>query len=278
MKATHGRIVTNPSPHPDFRLFRPPTASPIPLAIAPRLWSWDHAGHPAQTRLATFLDHVESRLQEAGVPSQPLAIQINVALSPGADLFSSGDLDNYLIPIVLRLGGDRVVSAWATKSHGGTSTIQVEAAHEARAESVTDWHFARAIARGSADNKDWKCQIRDQVAAQCELAPEGPLEMQISYRVGPGRRWNNVWKQSIDALGPILGLTTPGNPFHPLDGRIIRLGVHHTVAADIGFDVELGIWWRAVAGAARNVARDAVSKAAIAPHPILRAMCQPSHR
>jgi hypothetical protein len=249
----------NPNSHPDFRLFLPPTASPIPLEIAPCLWTWDHAGHPAQTRLATFLDHVESRLQEAGVPSPPLAIQINVALSPGADLFSSADLDNYLIPIVLRLGGDRVVSAWATKSHGGASSIQVEAAHEAGPETVTDWNFARAIARHSASSKEWKCQIRDQVAAQCERAPDGPLEMQVSYRVGPGRRWNNVSKQSIDALGPILGLTTPGNPFHPLDGRIIRLGLHHTVAADIGFDVELGIWWRAAEGVARNAARGAAS-------------------
>jgi hypothetical protein len=78
--------------------------------------------------------------------------------------------------------------------------------------------------------------------------------MQVSYRVGPRRRWNNVWKQSIDALGPILGLVTPDNPFHPLDGRIIRLGLHQTVAADMGFDVELGIWWRAAEGTARNAA------------------------
>ncbi|MGE5816286.1 MAG: hypothetical protein ACM36C_17505 [Acidobacteriota bacterium] len=208
----------NPNPHPNFRLFLSPAASLIPLAVAPRLWSWDHAGHPSQTRLTAFLDHVESQLREAGVPSPPLAIQVNVAVSPGTDLFSSGDLDNYLIPIVLRLGGDRVVSAWGTKSHGGTSTIQIEPAHEAGPESVAGWNFARAIARRSASSKDWKCQIRDQVAAQCERAPDGPLEMQVSYRVGPGRRWNNVWKQSIDALGPILGLTTPGNPFHPLDG------------------------------------------------------------
>ncbi len=64
--------------------------------------------------------------------------------------------------------------------------------------------------------------------------------MQISYRVGLGRRWNNIWKQSIDALGPILGLVRQSNPFHPLDGRITPLGLHHTPAAGMGFDVGLG--------------------------------------
>jgi hypothetical protein len=88
-------------------------------------------------------------------------------------------------------------------------------------------------------------QIQDQLAAQCQRAPDGPLEMQISCRVGAGRRWSNVWKQSIDALGSILGLVRPSNPFHPLDGRIVRLGLHHTAVAHLGFDVELGIWWRA---------------------------------
>ena len=164
---------------------------------------------------------------------------------PGADLLSSCDLDNYLTPIARRLGGDRIVSAWATKSHGTASTIQIEAAREAGPELVTGWHFARAIARGSATRENWKCQIRDQVATQCEHAPDGPLEMQLSYRVGRARRWNNVWKQSIDALSPILGLVTPGKPFHPLDGRIVRLGLHHTLERDMGFDVEVGIWWRA---------------------------------
>lgn len=38
---------------------------------------------------------------------------------------------------------------------------------------------------------------------------------------------------------------SPDNPFHPLDGRIVKLGLHHTVADELGFDVELGIWWRA---------------------------------
>ena len=243
------------TPQPSFRLFLPPIASPIALTVAPRLLSWDHKDHASQTRLTTFLDHLESRLRGAGMPAEPLALKLNVALAPGADLFSSGDLDNYLIPVALRLGGGRIASAWATKFHGSESTIQIETAREAGPEAMAGWHFARATARGSASSKDWKVQIRDQVAAQCEPAPDGPLEMRISFRVGPSRQWNNVWKQSIDALGPILGLTMPSNPFHPLDGRIVRLGLHHTVAPELGFDVELGIWWRAAAGVVGDPSR-----------------------
>lgn len=237
------------TPQPSFRLFLPPIASPIAFTVAPRLLSWDHKDHPSQTRLTTFLDHLESQLRGAGMPAEPLALKLNVALAPGADLFSSGDLDNYLIPIGLRLGGERIVSAWATKFQGGDSTIQIETARAAGPEAMAGWHFAHAAPKGSASSKEWKIQLRDQVAAQCQPAPDGALEMQISFRAGPSRRWNIVWKQSIDALGPILGLTTPSNPFHPLDGRIVRLGLHRTVAPELGFDVELGIWWRVVAGA-----------------------------
>ena len=149
------------TPQPSFRLFLPPIASPIALTVAPRLLSWDHKDHPSQTRLTTFLDHLESQLRGAGMPAEPLSLKLNVALAPGADLFSSGDLDNYLIPVALRLGGGRIVSAWATKFHGSESTIQIETARPA----------------------------------------------------GLSRQWNNVWKQSIDALGPIIGLTTPSNPW-----------------------------------------------------------------
>jgi hypothetical protein len=269
-RSKRGRSVDSRDIQPSFRHFLPPVAGALPLEVAPRLWSWDHAGHPSQTRLTAFLDHAESRLKDAGIPAAPLTLQLNVALGPGTDLFQSGDLDNYLIPIALRLGGDRIVSAWATKSLGGQSSIQVEAAREAGPEAIAGWSSARVRARGSATGSDWKRQVRDQVAAQCVPAPEGPLEMQVGFRVGPGRSWNNLWKQSIDALGPILGLTRPGNEFHPLDGRIVRLGLHHTEAPELGFDVELGIWWRAAEGKAGRAGRhEAVTVSA--PRPVRQA-------
>jgi len=45
---------------------------------------------------------------------------------------------------------------------------------------------------------------------------------------------------------PGIGETEQSVP--PLDGRIIRLGLHHTAATDTGYDVGLGVWWRAADG------------------------------
>jgi hypothetical protein len=236
----------SPSVPSAFRRFSPPIAPALPLQVAPRLWSWEHAGHPSQHRLSASLDHLVEQLERSGLPAGPLSLQLNVALDPGADLFGSGDLDNYLIPIAIRMGGDRFASMWATKAVGGQSTVQVEVAREGRAEDVAGWRFAGARATGSATQEGWKRHVRDQVAAQATLAPDGPLEMQVGFRTGAERIWTNLWKQSIDALGPVLGLTLPDRPFHPLDGRIVRLGLHHTRVPDLGFDVELGVWWRSV--------------------------------
>lgn len=42
-----------------------------------------------------------------------------------------------------------------------------------------------------------------------------------------------MWKASIDGLDPLLGRTYAGRDWNPLDGRIVRLGLHKTV--DAGF-------------------------------------------
>lgn len=75
----------------------------------------------------------------------------------------------------------------------------------------------------------------------------GPLAAaatEVGLRIGQ-RVWPNLWKQTIDSLGPVLGLTRPDREFHPRDGRIVRLGIHRTDDPPLAFDVEVGIWWRA---------------------------------
>lgn len=74
----------------------------------------------------------------------------------------------------------------------------------------------------------------------------GPLAAaatEVGLRIGQ-RVWPNLWKQTIDSLGPVLGLTRPDREFHPRDGRIVRLGIHRTDDPPLAFDVEVGIWWR----------------------------------
>jgi hypothetical protein len=172
---------------------------------------------------------------------------MNVALEPGTPLLVHRDLDNYLTPLMSRMRSREVVSAWGTKFHGDVSSVQLETAR-LDMDPTTGWGFAHARASGSATSSAWKQAIYDQIAEQAEEAAAGALEMQVSFRVGLERTWINLWKQSIDALGPILGMEDPRHPFNPLDGRIVRLGVHHTLAPELGYDVELGVWWRPAVG------------------------------
>lgn len=114
----------------------------------------------------------------------------------------------------------------------------------ARADDLTDWHFAAARATASASSTAWKQQINEQIAAQARPAPPGPLEMEIGFRVGPARNWAQLWKPAIDALDPILGRTIPERSFHPRDDRLVRLGLHRLVDDAVDWPVELGVWWR----------------------------------
>jgi hypothetical protein len=70
-------------------------------------------------------------------------------------------------------------------------------------------------------------------------------DLQICFRVSPKINWANLWKPAIDSLGPILG--EGSKPFSPNDDRILRLALHRLVDSNIGFDVELGVWWRSFA-------------------------------
>jgi len=172
---------------------------------------------------------------------------MNVAIAPGTPLLVHRDLDNYLTPLMSRMRSHEVVSVWGTKSHAEVSSVQLETARP-DVDLTPDWEIALARASGSATSRAWKQAIYDQITQQAEEAAVGALEMQVGFRVGSNRNWINLWKQSIDALGPILGLEDSRNPFNPLDGRIVRLGMHHTFAPELGYDVELGVWWRPAIG------------------------------
>ena len=50
-----------------------------------------------------------------------------------------------------------------------------------------------------------------------------------------------MWKQTIDALDPLLGRTHPDRAWNPRDGRITELGMHVTVDPALRYDVAVGI-------------------------------------
>jgi hypothetical protein len=67
------------------------------------------------------------------------------------------------------------------------------------------------------------------------------VSLQVAFTVGARRNWLNLWKPTIDAMEQILGRSQPERPWHPRDGRIVELGMHHAVDPVLGNDVRLGV-------------------------------------
>jgi hypothetical protein len=74
----------------------------------------------------------------------------------------------------------------------------------------------------------WKVAVHRAVEQANELE-EGPVGVQMAFTVGPGVNWPGVWKPSLDGLSPVLGRSYPDRDWNPLDGRIVRLGLHKAV-------------------------------------------------
>ena len=223
------------------RFFAAPTNSPRELHIRPRLASWDAGTAPSQIALTAALDHAVEILQaDSREPAGPVAVRLDVGLPEGTNPLGVYDLDNYLFPIVTRLGklGVPVVSAWGTKSIGATSTIR---ACTAVAVELPPGAIQKIRTDTSSETAAFKLQIADQLAGNAVL-PEGPGALQLSFTVGPRRVWTNLWKPTIDALGHLLGRDhTESRPWHPRDGRIAELGLHYSVDPGMKNSVEISI-------------------------------------
>jgi hypothetical protein len=217
--------------------FKIPNSAPTPLEVAPRLASWMARDHPDQRRLALFLDHAEALVADAiATISGPLALRLDVGLPSSVDLLQHHDLDNYLFPLVGRLGPHRFASVWATKRHADVSLIRVD--RPALGSSVDPAWLHRVVTTRSAESVAWKEEVRSQLLG-AEPVRKGPVDLELSYRVGPARNWANLWKQTIDALDPLLGST--GRRWNPRDGRVVRLGLHQQLDQSIGHAVEIDV-------------------------------------
>ena len=142
---------------------RPAQSSFVTLTRQPQLASWHAASHPAQLAMTDFLDHAEQDLQDQLQAPSPRALELHVGLPPTTRLLDHHDLDNYPYPLAHRRRPGRIVSACARK-----------------------WHADQLIAVSSRP------------------VPTGtPMSVVIGFRCGPGRNWLNLWKPTIDALGPL---------------------------------------------------------------------------
>nr|WP_310773387.1 hypothetical protein [Mycobacterium sp. Z3061] len=219
-----------------MRWYARPENHPLQLSVAPRLASWNKAGHPDQVRLRVYLEHAESLLAASRIDG-PWALRLDVGLPGTRDLLDAADLDNYAYPLAYRLKHPDLVSVWCTKQHSERSFVRIEPAREVQPPS-TGVLFASTTA--SASTVAFKEQIRAAVAGTAELLP-GPVRLELSFVVGPRRNWLSLWKQTIDSLDPLLGRTSPDRAWHPRDGRITELGMHVTVDPAARWKVAVGI-------------------------------------
>lgn len=220
-----------------------PVVAPMPLADVPLLESWNAKTHPDQVRLAAYLDRV-AELVCLPDHATRLTLELCVGLPPSRSLVTGGcDLDNYLFPIIRRLGADRFDAVFGTKAHRPQSTITIAPSVDDDATVPPDMKVRTSK---SASSRDWKAQINAACSAASLRAPadrgDGPVSVNIEFGVSGKRNWSILWKPAIDSLGPALGVADPARPYMPNDDRIVGLGLHRRIDDSLGWQVELKVW------------------------------------
>jgi hypothetical protein len=211
------------------------------LQVDPVLASWDKKESSSQQRLGPFLGHathvVAPRLARLG--DEAATLRLHIGRPALDDWLEHHDLDNYAFPLVMRLhelSERQFDCVWVTKSRRAGSGLAVGRAQ--RCDPPAAAVMAQVRTHASAETKQFKEQIRDAVGKR-EPLPDGPVALEISYGVGPGRNWPNLWKPTIDALGSLLG--SDGGDWQPKDGRITELGLHRHVDSSLGHDVDITV-------------------------------------
>ncbi len=220
-----------------MRWFARPENNAHQLRVAPQLACWEAADHPDQKRLHAYLKDTEELVADSRIEGL-WALRLDVGRPSGRDLLDMADVDNYAQPLAEQLNAPGLVSVWCTKQHSEQSFVRIEAAREVPPPSATEVLLVTTTASWAAQAAQE--QIYAALADAAEL-PAGPVGLELSFVVGPGRNWLNLWKQTIDSLDPLLGRTYPDRAWHPRDGRITELGMHVTVDPDLGHDVIIGI-------------------------------------
>lgn len=64
-----------------------------------------------------------------------------------------------------------------------------------------------------------------------------PITAVIGFRCGRGRSWLNLWKPTIDALGPLIG--EGARMWSPRDGAIVDLALHQEIDPALRWDVDV---------------------------------------
>ena len=212
------------------------------LDVAPVLTGHGQAGSTRRQRLATLAADVRLLVAEdlRATPGH-LGLRLDIGLPNDAPLLASSPLDAFVYPLVSRLTaatGRPFVSVWASKRYQRTSSVAVFQARPTPDPGGAQQFHVRTTA--SIVTKAFRRQVRNQLAAARPL-PDGGVALQLSFVVGPKRAWPNLWKVTINSLGPLLGNAVDAREQDALDGRITDLGLHCAVDPNLGHDVVIAI-------------------------------------
>ena len=214
--------------------------------IEPRVASWNRKTDPEQMRVQAYLDKLEAALTPLPRAGGHLFLHMEIDVQQSARLLHHYDLENYLTPVVFRLGGQHFTFVSAEKRVGGGSRLIVGRAERlSGADGLQDWKHVSIRAGSGAGTTAWKAKLRETLA-RSGSKPLGPgrVDVQLAWRCSPGRNWVNLWKPTGDAMGPVLGEPFADRPFYPNDDRIVRLGLHLNLDQQMGHAVDVGMWWR----------------------------------
>ena len=157
------------------------------------------------------------------------------------------DLDNYLYPVVQRLGAYSFKLVSAIKRRGGGSYLHIGLTKPSNLLPENDGWISLLHDTGgtSVQKSEWKSGIRDALKTrQTQPLKPGAVELQLIWKCSPQKIWSSLWKPTIDGLGPVLGEPNPHRPFHPNDDRIVSLALHLNTDNSIGWSVQIGMMWR----------------------------------
>lgn len=221
-------------------------------AIAPLLASWERKEHQAQIRLQAYLDGIERSLGELTRRSTQLALHMDIDVEKDERLLKHYDLENYLTPVVHRLGQKYFSFVSARKRVGGGSLLTIGRAKPMIMDRALEgWGHFSCHAGSGVTSKQWKENLREQLEAQgVDILPSGvPVAVHLAWRCAtPDKRnWVGLWKPTGDAMGPVLGEPYSDKLFYPNDDRIISLYLHRNVDETLGHAVDVGMWWQPIA-------------------------------
>lgn len=210
----------------------PPVRSPVTLGMALRPAGREH------------LDVVSATIADLlPPPDHGAALELVVGLPRVESPTHGGDIDDYLLPVVERLGGQRFTAVFGHKTLDAVSTIAVDEAVVRPAGEAPNMTARTTVPTDRST--EWKTQVVSACPThdQSLLPDDGPVWLEVAYTVSSRRDWVALWKATIDSLGPVLGVPDPAQPLAARDDRIVTLGLYRTIDEHLGDDVVIDLWW-----------------------------------